>query len=298
MAIPIRLLIVEDTEDDCLLVVRELKKAGYEPTYERVETAVAMADVLDKQEWDMVLCDYVLPHFSGIDAIKLLKSRQVDLPCIILSGKIAEDVAVDAMRAGANDYISKENLKRLIPAINRELTEKESRKQRKIAEQRLRMSEEQYKTIIHTAMDGFWMVDAKGRLLEVNDAYCRLTGFTKEELLKMSVSDLETKETPEEIKEHIQEVMRVGRDCFETQHRCKDGKTVDLEASATYVDIEGGRFFCFLRDITERKKLEGRLKEKITDLERFNKVAVDRELAMISLKQENTELKKRLGEKG
>lgn len=298
MSIPIRLLIVEDTEDDCLLVVRELKKAGYEPTYARVETAVEMASALDNQEWDIVLCDYILPHFSGIDAIKLLKSRQVDLPCIILSGKITEDVAVDAMRSGAKDYVSKENLKRLIPAINRELSEKETRKQRKIAEERLFMKEEQYKTIIYTAMDGFWMADTKGRLLEVNDSYCKLSGYTKEELLGMSIPDLEAKETAEEIKEHVQKVIRAGRDRFETQHRCKDGKTVDLEASATYVDIEGGRFFCFLRDITERKKLEERLKEKITDLERFNKVAVDRELAMISLKQENTELKKRLGEKG
>ncbi len=115
-------------------------------------------------------------------------------------------------------------------------------------------TELEYKTVLSTAMDGFWFTDTEGRLLDVNDASCRLSGYSREELLTMRIQDIEDKETQEETAQHIKKIMEIGYDRFETRHRCKDGKIVDVEVSVNYVKIAGGRFFVFLRDITERKK--------------------------------------------
>jgi DNA-binding NtrC family response regulator len=142
MGKPLRVLMVEDSEDDVLLTIRALKKGGYDPVYERVETAEAMHMALSEKTWDVILCDYNLPGFSGLKAITLLKERDIDLPLIIISGAIGEETAVEAMTAGAHDYVMKGNLSRLIPAIERELKEAESRRQRKQAEDALRESKD------------------------------------------------------------------------------------------------------------------------------------------------------------
>lgn len=121
MTKPLRVLIVEDQEDDALLLLRELRRGGYEPTYERVDTPEAMSKALEKKTWDIIISDYVMPRFSGIDALKLLQKKGIDLPFIIVSGKIGEDIAVAAMKAGAHGYIMKGNLSRIVPDVEREL---------------------------------------------------------------------------------------------------------------------------------------------------------------------------------
>ncbi|MBI3596223.1 MAG: EAL domain-containing protein [Nitrospirae bacterium] len=135
MSIPIRVLIVEDSEDDAMLLVQELRREGYDPTYERVDTPEAMTAALDRQTWEIVFCDYTMPHYSGTSALKLLRARDPDIPFIFVSGTIGEDAAVEAMKNGANDYIMKDNLKRLIPAIKRELREAEMRRSHALAEE-------------------------------------------------------------------------------------------------------------------------------------------------------------------
>ncbi|MBI5476170.1 MAG: PAS domain S-box protein, partial [Ignavibacteriales bacterium] len=129
--------------------------------------------------------------------------------------------------------------------------------ERKRAETRLKNSEQRYRNIIQTSMDGFWIADTEGRILDVNAAYCQLIGYEREELLNMSVPDVEEKETPEMTAQHIQKVMTKGYDRFETRHRRKDGQLLDFEVSVVYqLDNEDGKFFIFLRDITERKRAE------------------------------------------
>ena len=137
MATPLRVLIIEDSEDDTLRLVRELERDGYESTFKRVDTAEAMAAALDEQAWDLVIADYSMPSFSSPAALKLLKEKELDLPFIIVSGTIGEDRAVEAMKAGAHDFILKSNLKRLLPAIQRELREASGRRARLRAEARL-----------------------------------------------------------------------------------------------------------------------------------------------------------------
>ena len=104
MGIPLRALIVEDSEDDALLLVRELQRGGYDVTFERVETAGAMTDALDNRQWDIVLADYTMPHFRGTNALRLLREKGFDIPFIFVSGTIGEDKAVASMKSGANDY--------------------------------------------------------------------------------------------------------------------------------------------------------------------------------------------------
>ena len=109
METELRVLVVEDSEDDALLLLRELRKGDYSPIFERVDSAIAMEEALKRQDWEIVISDYVMPKFSGLGALRLLREFNSDLPFIIVSGNIGEDIAVDAMRAGAQDYIIKGN---------------------------------------------------------------------------------------------------------------------------------------------------------------------------------------------
>jgi PAS domain S-box-containing protein len=131
--------------------------------------------------------------------------------------------------------------------------------------------EEDVKTILRTAMDGFWIVDSKARFLDVNEAYCNIVGYCRDELLRMGIQDVELLETPEVTALHIQKVMDVGSDRFETRHRKKDGGVVDLEVSVNRMTDGSGRLFVFLRDITERKKGEDALKQANLELTTVNK---------------------------
>jgi signal transduction histidine kinase len=143
----LRALIADDSENDVLVLLHVLRKAGYEPVYERVWTAPAMKAALQRQTWDIVISDYEMPNFGGFEALQLLKESGHDLPFILVSAVISEETAVTAMKAGAHDYIMKRNLARLVPAIERELREAQSRVARKAAETALRQSEEQLRQV-------------------------------------------------------------------------------------------------------------------------------------------------------
>jgi two-component system, cell cycle sensor histidine kinase and response regulator CckA len=134
VSVPLRVLIAEDSEDDARLLLRELERAGYQPTFERVDTPSAMEQALDRHGWDLVIGDYSMPGFSGPAALALLRARDLDTPFIFVSGTIGEDVAVEAMKAGAQDFLTKGNLRRLAPAIDRELRDAAVRRERRRAQ--------------------------------------------------------------------------------------------------------------------------------------------------------------------
>jgi two-component system, cell cycle sensor histidine kinase and response regulator CckA len=174
----LKMLIVEDSEDDLLLILRELRRGGYIPEYVRVETAADMQAALDRQLWDIVIADYTLPRFSAPEALQLLQVQQPDLPFIIVSGTIGEETAVAAMRAGAHDYLLKDNLTRLVPAVERELREAQERRKRVEAEQALRESEERFRQLAENITESvFWMSDPTAlEMLYVSPAYERIWG--------------------------------------------------------------------------------------------------------------------------
>jgi DNA-binding NtrC family response regulator len=127
----LNLLVVEDSEDDAQLVGRELRRGGYEVEYKRVETAQDMEAALASHSWDLIICDYSMPSFSAPKALEVLKSMDRDIPFIIVSGTIGEETAVEALKAGAHDFLIKGNLARLLPAIQREIQDAEVRRERK-----------------------------------------------------------------------------------------------------------------------------------------------------------------------
>jgi DNA-binding NtrC family response regulator len=140
---PLRVLLVEDSEADALLLLRALQRAGFEPEHARVDTPRDMDQALQDKEWDLILADHAMPQFSAPEALEILKQRGVDLPFIIVSGHIEEDTAVRAMMAGAHDYVMKDRLARLAPAVERELREAEIRRAHAQTETALRAAQEQ-----------------------------------------------------------------------------------------------------------------------------------------------------------
>src|SRR5260370_19175594 len=120
MDVPLRLLIIEDSDDDAALVVRELKRAGYEVAFKRVDTPEMLKSAIAGQDWDLAISDFSMPQFSGTDALKLVRSMGCEAPFIFVSGTMGEDTAVAALKEGAQDYIIKTHLKRLVPAVHRQ----------------------------------------------------------------------------------------------------------------------------------------------------------------------------------
>ena len=137
---PLKVLIIEDSDDDAQLLLMQIRQAGYNPQYEIAATADQVQVALDKQKWDLIISDYVLPEFNGLETLKMMQDKGLDTPCLIVSGRIDEETAVTAMRGGAKDYIMKGNLKRLGPAVERELAEAVIRQEQK----RLQEEKEQF----------------------------------------------------------------------------------------------------------------------------------------------------------
>jgi PAS domain S-box-containing protein len=184
---PLRVLLIEDSVDDALLLERHLRKTGFAPQVTRIETADAMRRELAAMQnggpvWDIILADYTLPRFSAPEALRLLKGTPHDIPFIMMSGAVSEDTAVAAMRAGAHDYVSKENLTRLCPAIERELAEAAGRQRRRATERALQQSEERFHRLVEATPLALLISDMQGLVVYANAAVERLLGFEQREL--------------------------------------------------------------------------------------------------------------------
>lgn len=404
MAIPLRVLIIEDSDSDAALDVRELEGAGYQITHEIVSTANKMKTALHTQTFDLIISDHNLPQFDSLKALGILKESGLDIPFIVVSGTIGEETAVKIMKAGAHDYVMKGNLSRLGMAVERELRDVEERRKHKQAEDSLRESEEKYsslfanmingfayckmffdkdnkpvdfiylevndafegitglrkadvvgkrvteaipgikdsnpelfdtyrevaltgkptsfevyvkpldkwlaiwayspqkdyfgavfdniterkraemvilqnaerhRAILKTAMDGIWRVDTQGKLIEVNDSYCRMSGYSEQELLGMHISELEAEESSAATQAHIHKIVAQGSDRFESRHRRKDGSVFDVEVSAQYPTEGGPSFVVFIDDISSRKRAQDavvRSEIALIDTQRFSHV--------------------------
>jgi two-component system, NarL family, sensor histidine kinase UhpB len=145
---PLRVLLAEDSEDDALLLLDELESGGYDVSYRRVENEAAMRAALEQTEWDIIISDYTMPRFSGLSALRVAQAMRPDVPFVIISGNVGEDVAVEAVRAGANDYLLKGNLRRLNSAVERELRDADGRRTRRRIEDALRDSELRFRTLV------------------------------------------------------------------------------------------------------------------------------------------------------
>ncbi len=175
---PLKVLLVEDNPDDAFLLERHLRRNGFVPETTRVETGEQMqAALADPICPDVVLADYNLPNFSGPEALRSLRKLGIDVPFIMMSGAVSEETAVESMRAGAQDYIGKQNLTRLIPALERELKEASARRQRVAAELALRASEARFHRLVEAMPLSLLIIEASGRLVYANSAAERLLGY-------------------------------------------------------------------------------------------------------------------------
>jgi PAS domain S-box-containing protein len=278
MSAHLRVLIVEDFEDDMLLILRELRKGGYTLDYVRVDTPSAMQSALERQPWDLVIADYTLPAFSAPDALKLLQSRKLDLPFIIVSGTIGENVAVAAMKAGAHDYLIKGHLTRLVPAVERELREAKERQKRYSAEQALQEANnvlreyaEELEELYNNAPCGYHSLDKDGIFVRINDTELKMLGYRRDEVVgKKKFSDLLTAESVKTFQENFPIFKQRGwvRD-LEFQMRRKDGTILPVSLSATALMGSAGDYVMsrsVVIDISDRKQAEAELERLNTAL--------------------------------
>ena len=266
MGKPLRVLIIEDSKDDALLTIRELKRGGYEPEYERVETAEAMRKALRNKPWDVILSDYQMPQFNGLDAIALLKETTIDIPLIIVSGAIGEEIAAECMRLGARDYVMKGNLSRLVSAVGRELEEEESRRQRKQAEVALRNSEGRLHTLVQTIPDIVWLKDKDGVYLSCNTMFARFFGAKETDIVGKTDYDFVDRELADSFREHDNEAIAAGKPTSKEDWItfADDGHRALMDTIKTPMYDAGGTLIGVLgigRDTTNHKRAEEQLQQ-------------------------------------
>ncbi len=254
----LHLLLVEDTPDDAKLILRELSRHGWLVESQRVETAEQLrAALATPAAWDAILCDYALPGFSGEAALQLLQSTGRDIPFIFVSGMMGEDLAVAAMKAGAQDYVMKANLARLAPAIERELREAIERRQHREAERQMRMSEHKYRHLFQSLSDAALVVsEDTDRIIDANQQAEILFGCAREQLLGQCSAQLrapagatETNPAPPAARDPVGQ--------FATAIQRRDGSIVPVDVSVSRVTLFERAFLLMLfRDIAARKQAE------------------------------------------
>jgi PAS domain S-box-containing protein len=204
-------LIVEDSEDDARLIVRELERGGYEPDWERVETPEAMKKALAVSDWDVIVSDHRLPRFGSSEALAIRGQAGSGAPFVVVSGTIGEELAVAAMKAGAYDYVMKDNLARLCATVERGLKEAEERRERKRIEEEMRASEVELRALFEAMTDVILILDAEGRYLKVAPTVPSLLYKPPAEMLGKTVHEIFSLEQADEFLGHIRRALQTRR---------------------------------------------------------------------------------------
>ena len=261
----LKVLIVEDSEDDTLLLLDELKRGGFDPAYKRVETRQNYIEELSK-DWDLIIADYSLPRFSGDEALKVLNKSGRDIPLIVISGSITEEMAVSLLKSGVKDFITKNNLSRLAPVVQREISEASVRKTQSLLKQALWEKEELIDAFFNSANEAFVLLDNELKYVQVNPGYERRMGLTNEELRGRRIAA------------EFPEIESSGR-LAQYINVMKTGEPLTLSNVTTHLPLLGERvvnIYAFkvgeclgliITDVTEQKKLE---KER-EEINRLNK---------------------------
>jgi PAS domain S-box-containing protein len=260
---PLRVLFVEDSRADVELMLHELRRGGFDPTFEVVDTSETLNAALVSKTWDVVIADHGMPRFSAPDALSVVKRSGHDIPFIVVSGSIGEELAVACMKAGAHDYLIKNNLKRLTPVVQREVREAAVRVGRREAEAAFLLSEERYRLLVENAADIITVVDVQGRITFESPSVTHVLGYTPEEMIGTPVLDFVHPDDVALVKNVMAQALGTGNPVTVTELRVrhKDGSWRIVEGSGTrFFDHNGTPYLLGgLRDITDRVQLREQL---------------------------------------
>lgn len=264
----LHVLVIEDSENDAELLLDEIREAGYEPMSERVQTAQELTAALARHAWDTILCDYVMPQFSAPDALQIVRAKHPEVPFIVVSGVFGEEAAVKMMKAGASDYLVKNNLSRLVPAIEREIENAHTHRARAHAEATARY----LAAIVESSDDAIYGIKLDGTVVSWNRAAERTYGFRAGEIIGRNVSILYPDERLDELIDSMERIKRgdhVGR--TETARVRKGGRLVPVSVTISPMKNVDGKITgasVIARDITNRKREEHeriKLIQELTD---------------------------------
>ena len=262
----LRVLLVEDSEFDAELVANHLRNHGYQTHPRRVASQAEMEAALREQEWDAVLCDYQLPDFGVLPALSVMKGQGLDLPFIVVSGAIGEELAVDLMKAGAHDFIAKGRLSRLVPAIERERREAQDRRERALALEKLFY----LAAIVDSAEEAIIGQSLEGIIATWNTGAARLYGYSAEEAIGQPLLLIVPPSHHQKVADLTQKLLRGELiEPLETVRMRKDGGMVNVGATISAIRDGAGRIIgtsSIAYDITERKRIEAERTELIAHL--------------------------------
>ena len=267
------ILILEDNVADAELVKRELRKAGFDFTVHWAQDKATFVAALETAAPDLILADYSLPGFDGLTALTLARRRWADVPVIIVSGAIGEELAIDTLKAGATDYVLKQRLSRLGPVVHRALAEARERAEKRRAEEALHQSEERFRLLVEGVQDyAILMLDPQGRIASWNTGAERLEGWSGPEVLGQHFSLFYTPTDQQEgrAQQALERAAAAGRYEEQGERVRKDGRRYWADVVITALRDESGRLYGFAkitRDITERKRAEEALREANATLE-------------------------------
>jgi two-component system cell cycle sensor histidine kinase/response regulator CckA len=259
----LRLLLVEDSELDARLLENEIKRAGYAIKSLRVDTRKEFLSALESPDWDLILCDYYLLDFNAMTAIELFRKRELDIPFIVVSALIGEETAVETMKAGADDYVMKGNLKRLVPAIERELREADVRRERKREETALRESQLRFSRIFDASPIPITLCRlTDDRYVDVNESFLTLGGFTREEVIGHTTLSLGVYPNAAMRTKIIEELRQHGKCQVNDQpFRTKSGKIIDTRLWLEVLPLPDVQLVLAIAlDVTKSKRAEESLK--------------------------------------
>ena len=263
--LPLSVLVVEDSEFDARMLVGLLKSGGFIPTFKRVETASEMVEALNHEKWEVILADYNLPAFSAPKALEVLRNTKLDIPFIIVSGGIGEDTAVAAMRAGANDYLMKGNLARLVPAVERELRDAAVRVSRRKAIKELRESEMRHRTLIENASDIIVVLNSKGVVSFISPACEKVLGKKEDDFIGKDWFQFAEESFRIKIKDEYCLSLRQKLVSFSFEGRFidanGDSRVLDATAQNLLNDEAIKGVVLNVRDVTERLKSQAAIRD-------------------------------------
>lgn len=280
---PLDLLLIEDSDDDAFLILKELERAGYSLTSHRVETRDALVAALPLRRWQLVISDFALPGFSGAEALSIVREHDHDVPFILVSGTVGEETAVDLIRAGASDYVLKDRLHRLVSAVSRELRDAAIRNERRELADEVMRERERFSATFHNAPIGIANGSSTGILLRVNERFCQLLGYRPEELLGRSIWTLSHPDDLALGRERHERLMAGSRqtDTFERRFCRKDGSVMWANVTLSVVKDARGEIdhvIGLVEDISEQRSVRERLRFQARLLDCVERAAIATDL--------------------